>query len=58
MVSYLTDHNSWQVWLAFFIENALLPWVFLWVFLCPTVEWSGVRYSKRCGRVVAVQHMP
>lgn len=52
----LHQFNWVKVWLAFLVENALLPFVFLYVFLCPTVEWSGVQYVKRQGRVVAVHH--
>lgn len=48
---------SSQLWLAFFIENAILPLVFAYVFVVPYVTWSGVRYRKQRGKVVAVQHV-
>jgi hypothetical protein len=40
-----------KLWLAFVIENAVIPWCMLWARVSPYVTWAGVRYRKAGGRV-------
>ncbi len=45
-----------KVWAAFLFTNAVLPLCAAYTWLAPDVVWSGVRYHKRGGRIVRVQH--
>ena len=47
---------SWPaVWLALLVSNTLIPPLILYTLACSSVEWSGVVYYKRAGRVVRIE---
>ncbi|KAK9864087.1 hypothetical protein WJX84_002864 [Apatococcus fuscideae] len=47
------DRFPWgKVWLAMYVNNAVLPLCMLYTYVQPAVEWSGVTYRKHAGRVV------
>lgn len=45
-----------RLWAAFLLSNALLPLCMAYTFATASVEWAGIRYTRRRGRVVRVQH--
>lgn len=45
-----------KLWGAFVASNALLPLCMAYTFATSHIDWSGVRYWRRGGRVVGVQH--
>lgn len=45
-----------KLWAAFVASNALLPFCMAYTFCTTHIDWSGVRYWRRGGRVVRVQH--
>jgi hypothetical protein len=50
-----TEHISWaMVWLGVLVEQALIPAALLAMWLNPEIEWGGIRYRKRRGRVRVV----
>jgi hypothetical protein len=44
-----------QLWAGFWINNVLIPWCMAYTFLAPHIDWSGVRYFKKAGRVTRVE---
>ncbi|KAG2437459.1 hypothetical protein HXX76_006109 [Chlamydomonas incerta] len=44
-----------RLWAGLLASNAALPLVMAWAYLSPRVEWGGVLYHKRRGRVVPVR---
>lgn len=45
-----------KLWAAFVASNALLPFCMAYTFCTTHIDWSGVRYWRRGGRVVRVSH--
>lgn len=46
------DSFNWvKLWLGFYLGNAVLPCCMLYTYLSPWVEWGGIWYYKRKGRV-------
>ena len=52
-----TRKSGWRLLLAFVLVNSAAPFVIGWNFLCHDITWSGVRYTKRRGRVFRVEHL-
>lgn len=46
------DSFNWvKLWLGFYLGNSVLPCCMLYTYLSPRVEWGGILYYKRNGRV-------
>jgi hypothetical protein len=46
---------SWpRLWAGLWVESAVLPLCVLWTLWHDGIEWSGIRYRKRHGKVVVV----
>ena len=46
-----------KLFLAFVVMNVAVPLVAFWNLVFSDITWSGIRYSKRHGRIVKVVHM-
>ena len=46
-----------KLFLAFVAVNVAVPFVALWNIVFSDITWSGIRYSKKHGRIVKVVHM-
>jgi hypothetical protein len=44
------------LWAAFCASNALLPLCMAYTFATAHIEWAGVRYTRRRGKVASVRH--
>ncbi len=48
-------HVSWfKVWLGIFVESLVLPLCVAYTLVNPEIDWAGIRYRKRGGRVRVV----
>lgn len=47
-----------RLWLGFVLGNALLPLCMVYTFATRHIEWAGVQYTRRNGKVVRVEHVP
>lgn len=45
-----------RLWAGFLASNAAIPLCMAYTFATRHIEWAGVRYTRRRGRVVAVEH--
>ena len=46
------DTFNWvKLWLGFYLSNTILPCCMLYTYLSPLVEWGGIRYYKKQGKV-------
>lgn len=52
----LHTFNWPKLWVAFCCANAVLPICMAYTFATRHIEWAGVRYTRRRGKVVSVQH--
>ncbi len=44
-----------RLWLGMLVESCVLPACMLYTLLCPTVQWAGIWYRKRSGKVVRLR---
>ena len=53
------DSFNWvKLWLGFYLGNTVLPCCMLYTYLSPWVEWGGIWYYKRKGRVQRLALLP
>lgn len=45
-----------QVWAGFYFSNALLPLCMAYTFLTPHINWAGITYTRRRGKIASVRH--
>lgn len=51
------DTFCWpKLWAGFFLANALIPLAIAYTFCTRHIDWAGIRYWRRGGKVVAVRH--
>lgn len=55
--SDLLRRFAWGRLLAgFVVANAVVPVCMAYTFVTRHIEWAGIRYTRRAGKIVAVQH--
>lgn len=51
------DTFCWpKLWLGFYLNNAVMPLCIAYTFLTSHIDWSGIRYWRKGGKVVRVLH--
>ena len=52
----LHTFSWWRVCVGFVASNAVVPLCMAYTFANRRVDWSGITYTRRRGKVVHVQH--
>ncbi|GAB4823475.1 hypothetical protein N2152v2_010521 [Parachlorella kessleri] len=52
----LDTFSWWKVWAGFYISNLITPFCLAYTFLTPHINWSGITYTRRRGKVHTVRH--
>lgn len=51
------DTFCWpKLWLAFYLNNAVIPLCIAYTFMTSHIDWSGIRYWRKRGKIVRVLH--